>query len=153
LGGLHAVLGDIGGRVPDRDLAKTTSVDVVANVTSGGLDIGSRLVGILLVVDHLVSGEKGSNIVILGKHLNGSEDALEIVGIVRKVRVASVDGILGVVDIEHDVDAGILQSLHTLVMIGLVVNGVDSDCVDAKVLELLDITEADVRISQRIEVG
>lgn len=55
VGGLHTVLSDISSRVSNGDLAETTSADVVADITGDGLDIGSGLVSVVLVVDDLVS--------------------------------------------------------------------------------------------------
>lgn len=150
---LHSVGRDIGSGVADWNLAETTGVHVVLHVTSNSLDIGSRLVGVLFVVDDLVTGEKGKSVGVFGEHLDGGKDTLKVLGIVRGTGVATVDGVLGVVDIEDQINTGILKSLHALVVVELVVDSIDTDCVDTKVLEVLNIAETDVSVAKRILVG
>jgi hypothetical protein len=151
--GLHTVGGNIGSRVSDRNLAELASLDVVSHITSDGLDVGSGLVGILLVVHDLISGEESECVVVLGEHLDGGENALDVGSVVRRTGLGTVDGVLGVVDIENEVDASVVERLHARIMIGLVVDSVDADNVDAELLEVLDITLANIRIGERILVS
>lgn len=153
MGSLHTVLLDISGGVTNGNLAKTTGVEVVLHVTSDSLDIGSGLVRVLLVVDDFVTGKVGEGVGVGGKHLDSGKDTLEVLGVVRRAGVTTVDGVLGVVDIENQVNAGILESLHALVVVQGVVDCVNTDSVDTKILEVGDIAKADVSIAKRVLVG
>lgn len=82
MGCLHAVRRNIGSRVTDGNMSKSTSVHVVLHITSDGLDVRCGLVGIRLVIDDLVAGEESQRIVVFGEHLNSGKDALEIQSIV-----------------------------------------------------------------------
>lgn len=152
-GRLHAVGGNVGGGVSNGDLAESSRVDVVLHVTSDSLDIGSRLVGSRLVVDDLVAREEGQRVVILGKHLNSSKNALKIHGVVGGAGLKTVDGVAWVVDVKNQVNAGISEGVHALVVILGVVDGVNTNSVDAEVLEVLDVSETGLGVSERILVG
>lgn len=150
---LHTVRGHIGGRVANRDFAKTTGVHVVLHITSDSLDIGSRLVSVLFVIDDFVAREEGKRVGVLGKHLDSGENTLKVLGVVRGTRVAAVDGVLGVVDIENQVDAGILEGLHTLVVVRGVVDSIHTDGVDAKILEISNVAKANIGVAKGILVS
>lgn len=152
-GCLHAVGGNIGGGVSNGDLAESSRVDVVLHITSDSLDVGSRLVSSWLVVDDLIAREEGQRVVILGKHLNSSKNALKVHGVVGGSGLKTVDGVAWVVDVKNQVDAGISEGVHALVVILGVVDSVNTNSVDAKVLEVLDITEAGLGVSEGILVG
>ncbi len=141
VGHLIAVRFDISGGVTDGDAAKTASIDVRLDVTGDSLDVGSGGGG-SIIVDDLVGGEKEQCVVVLGKHLDGGEDALEVDLVVRCLRGGSVDAVLGGVDIKSEVDASSRKGVHAGIVVGRVVNGVDTDRVDAELLEVLDVTLA-----------
>lgn len=65
----------------------------------------------------------------------------------------AVDGVLGVVDIENEIDAGVIELLHTLVVVKSVVDSVYSNGVDSKILESGDIALANLGIGEGILVG
>lgn len=90
--------------VSDGDLAETASVDVRLDVTSDSLDVGST-VGGGIVIDDLVGGEEQQCVVVLGELLDGSEDALQVLVVVRGAGVRTIDRVEGSVDIEREVDA------------------------------------------------
>lgn len=69
------------------------------------------------------------------------------------MRVGTVDGVLLVVDIENNVDASISQSIHALVVVHAVVDSIDTDSIDAQVLELGDVSLANIGIGEGIDVG
>lgn len=150
---LHAVGGNIGSGVSDGNLAKFAGLDVVSHVTGDSLDVGSCLVGVLLVVDDLVTGEESESVFVLGEHLDGGEDTLDVGSVVRVTGLGTVDGVLGVVHIENQVDASVVEGLHTLIVAGAVVDGVDTDNVDTELLEVRDITLADLGVGKRILVS
>ena len=140
---------DVGSRVADGDLAEPASVHVRLDVTGDGLDVG-RAVGGLVVVDDLVGREEQQGVVVLCKHLDGSEDALQIHLVVRLLGVGSVDGVLGGVEVERKVDTGVGQEAHAGVVVGAVVDSVDTDSVDSKLLELGNVTLASLFIGNGV---
>lgn len=68
-------------RVSNWNFSKLALLDEVTDVTGNSLDPGSNG-GSLAIVDDLVSREEGQGVVVLGEHLNGSKDALEVDSIV-----------------------------------------------------------------------
>lgn len=140
---------DVSGRVADRDLAEAASVHVGLDVTSDGLDVWSTI-GSGIVVDDLVGREEEQSVVVLGEHLDRGEDALQVDLVVGDLRISAVDRVLGGVDVEGEVDAGVGKSVHALVMVGRVVNRVDADGVDAELLELGNVTLAARGIGNRV---
>lgn len=150
LGRLHAVLGHVGGRVADGDGAVLARLDVGPHVAVGGLDVGRGERALGLIVDDLVAGEEGEGVVVLGELVDGGEDALQVDGVVRGVGGRAVDGVQRVVDVKGNVDTGVREGLHALLVRLGVVGRVDTDNVDAKILEFLDILKADLGIGKGV---
>jgi hypothetical protein len=75
---------------------------------------------------------------------------LEVHFVVRWTWVLAIDGVFGSVDIEDKVDARVLEFLHARIVVGSVVDGVDTDRVDAQLLEFGDISLADRRVGEGI---
>ena len=107
------------------------------HVTGDGLDVGSGVV-VVRVVDDLVTGEEGEGVVVLGERYRWWR---RCTGGRRRCRrcagLGTVEGVLGSVDIEDQVDAGIGEGVHALVVVLGVVDRVDTDGVHAEVLEVL----------------
>jgi hypothetical protein len=141
VGHLVAVGLDIGSGVTDGNLAELAGVQVRLDVTGDSLDVRSA-VGGSIVVDDLVTREEQQGVVELGELLDGGEDALEVVGVVRLGRRSAVDRVLGGADVEGEVDASIGEGVHALLVVASVVDGVDADGVDAELLELGNVTLA-----------
>jgi hypothetical protein len=99
LGHLVAVRLDISSRVSNRNLSESTSVNVGLDITSHSLDV-RRTVGGGIVVDDLVGGKEKQSVVILGELLNGGEDALQVLVVVRRLRLIAPDGVERRVDVE-----------------------------------------------------
>ena len=149
LGHLETVGVDVGGGVSNRNLTELVAGQERAHVTGDGLDIGGGLGG-GAVVDNLVTGEEGKGVVVLGELLHGSEDVLQVDIVVGGLGVLTVEGVLGGVDVEDEVDASIGESVHALVVVGGVIDGVDTDGVQAEILEVLDVTLATVGIGDGV---
>jgi hypothetical protein len=96
---LVAVRLDISSRVSNRNLSESTSVNVGLDITSHSLDV-RRTVGGGIVVDDLVGGKEKQSVVILGELLNGGEDALQVLVVVRRLRLIAPDGVERRVDVE-----------------------------------------------------
>jgi len=153
LGHLQTVGIDIGSGVTDRDLAQLVAREERTDVTSDSLDVGSSLGG-GAIVDHLVTGEEGQGVVVLGERLDGGEDVLKVDVVVRRLGLGTVEGVLGGVDIQDQVDTGLSQGVHALIMVLGVVDRVHTDGVETEVLELLDVALAAIGISDGIgELG
>lgn len=89
-------------------------------------------------------------VVIFGKCVDGSKDVLEVNLVVGRMRILAVEGVLGSVDIKDEIDASVGKSLHALIVLDGVVDTVDTDGVDAQLLELLDVTLAGLRLGDGI---
>lgn len=66
------------------------------------------------------------------------------------MRVGTVEGIFGRVDIQDQVDSGVGESLHTLIVVLGVVDRVHADGVQTQVLELLNVTLAGGRVGDGV---
>ena len=151
VGELHAVLGDIRSRVSHRNLPVTTVADILAHITSDSLDVFGRQGAVDYIVDDLVAREEGKSVIVVGKSVDGGEDALEVLVVVRLVGVEAVERIEGSVGIDNDVDPGIGQHLHALVVLLGVVHHVDTDGVDAQLLKLGNVALAHLGVGQGID--
>lgn len=152
---LHAVCRDIGGSIADGNLAHALLVgNEGLDVAGDGLDVRSSLVSALFVVDDFVAGDEGKSVGVLGKFRDGGKDILDIVDVVGLVDVggSSVQSVLGVVDVEDQVNTGIGKSLHAFLVVLGVVDNVYTNGVDAEVLEVLDVTLADAGVGERVKV-
>ena len=130
-------------------MTQVARTQVRANITSHGLHVGSRSRR-RAIVDDLVTREKGQSVVILGKLLDSGKDVLEVDVVVRLLGLGAVEGVLGGVDIQHQVDAGLGQDLHALIVILGVVDRVHADGIESEILELLQVALASVGIGDGI---
>lgn len=152
---LVSVLLDIGGRVSDGNGTKLAGRNVVLDVTSDSLDIRSSESGVIRV-DNLVSGVEKEGVVVCGESVNSGEDRLEVDVVVRHGDggvVQTIEGVVRGVDIDGEVDAGVSERLHAGIVVLGVVDRVDTDGVDAQLLELDDITRAAGGVSDGVFVG
>lgn len=140
---------DIGSAISDGDLAELARVHIRLDVTGHGLDKRSA-VGGGIIVDDLVPGEKKKGVGVGSELLDCREDALEVDLVVGDLGRSAVDRVLGGVDVESEVDASIGKGVHALVVRGSVVDGVDTDSVDTKLLELGNVALAAGLIRNRI---
>jgi hypothetical protein len=62
----------------------------------------------------------------------------------------AVERVLGRVGIESQVDTGIVEHLHTLVVVLGIVDCVDTDRVDAEVLEVINIALQALEVEKRV---
>lgn len=76
---------------------------------------------------------------------------MEIDGVVRRSWGSTVKGVQWCVDIEDQVNSCIGQSGHTVIVVGSVVNGVNTNSVDTEFLELCNITGASGLVGDRID--
>jgi hypothetical protein len=138
---LHAVLGHISSGISNRDLAVSTASQVLSHVTGNSLDVlGSG--GRSSIVDDFVGGEECKSVGVAGEGINGSKNILKVYGVVRWCWVGPVDGVERAIYIEDKVDAGICEGLHANIVVGGVVDGVDTDGVHSQLLELGNVTLA-----------
>jgi len=120
--------------------------------SSDGLDIAGRAHLRALGVDNLVTGEESEDVVVSGEDLNNLKDVLEVHGSVGGpwLHIVQVLVLKGRVDIEHEVDAGSGKHGHALVVVNMGVDGVDTDGVDAELLEQEDVTSANLGVGERV---
>jgi len=145
-----SVFRNVGSGVANWNGTHTTAGTVLLHVTSDSLDVWSA-VGSGVIVDDLVSREEEKGIRVAGKCVHGGEDALEVYGVVGWGRSSTVNGIVWSVDIEGQVDTGICEGGHARIVVGSVVNSVNSYGVDSQLLELCNVTHACARIGKRVD--
>lgn len=150
LGHLLTVGVDISSRVSDRDGTVSPASNVLSHITSDSLDIWCSWGG-EIIVDNFVTGEESQCVGIVCEGIDGGEDVLEVNGVVGWVGIGSVEGVERCVDIEDQVDACSSQLGHAIIVVGGVVDSVDTDGVDAQLLELYNITLAGCGIRDRID--
>lgn len=147
---LHAVLGNVGGRVADGHLAVAALGNVLAHIASDCLDERRRESGRSGGVNNLVAGKEGQCVGVVDERINGGKDTLQVLGVVGRCRVGTVDGVQRVVDIEDGVDTSRRQGVHAGVVALGVVGDVHADSVDAQLFKFSNVAVADVCIGQGI---
>jgi hypothetical protein len=146
------VLSNVSSRVSDRDSAALAVANVLLHVTGDSLDIGRRI-GVVALVDDLVTREKEEQVVVVRESVNGGKDVLEVDVVVRAVEslsILTVERVLGGVCVESNVDTRVVEHLHALVVVLGIVNGVDTDGVDTEILEVGDIALQALEIEERV---
>ena len=141
LGHLLAVGVDISSRVSDGNGTVSAASDVLSHITSDGLDIW-RSWGGKIIVDNLVTREESQGVGVVRKRIDRGEDVLEVNRVVRWVGIGSVERVERSVDIEDQVDTCGCQLRHAVIVVGCVVDSVNTDGVDTQLLELCNITLA-----------
>lgn len=149
LGHLETVGVDISGGVTDGNLTQVLGLQVGTQVTSDGLDIGGGLGG-RTVVDNLVTGEESEGVGVTSELVDSSEDVLQVDVVVGDLGILTVQRVLGSVDIQNQVDTSLGEGIHALIVIGRVVDGVNTDGVQTEFLEVLDVTLATLGISNGV---
>lgn len=140
-GHLKSVLLDVCCRVADWDSSVTTVADVLTHIAGNSLDVGSALRA-ARVVDDFVAREECQCVVIISKSINGSKDVLQVDVIVRGIGICSIEGVERCVDVEDEVDASICQSTHARIVVGSVVDSIDTDGIDAQLLKFCNVSLA-----------
>lgn len=146
------VLGNIGGGVTDRNGTRGLVANEALHVTGDGLDV-SGSAGVVALVDDLISGEEQEKVVVVVERLDRGKDRLKVDVVVRTVKSGiglTVEGVIRSVGIESEVDTGVFEDLHTLIVVLGVVNGVDTDSVDSKILEVGNIALQSLDIEERV---
>ena len=91
---------------------------------------------------HLDSGEEEQRVVVFGECINGSKHALEIRIVVGCGRVVSIERIERAVYVQREVDARAVERSHARIVVCVVINSVDTDCVDSKLLKFCNVAFA-----------
>ena len=150
--GVEQAVTDIGGRVADRDGARSVVLDVVLDVASDGAHIRGHSADGIGLVDNLVAGEESQGVGVVLEGLDDGKSAVEIGGIVRLPRIPAAQGLAdqGRVDVKDHVHAGGIEDAGARIVVRIGVEVVDTDSVDAENLEQGGITEALVGIRQGV---
>ena len=139
----------IAGGVTNTHGAVVLGLDVGLHVTDSGLDVGAGVRGLFAVGD-LVTGEETDDVLVLGQLIH--DGGVTLVEVVVPLGVLAVDGLAGRGQIRNDVDAGLGQEIHALLVVLLRVDGVHTDGVGTEFLKHGDITLAGLGVGQRILV-
>ena len=127
------------GSISDTDGAVVLGLDVGLSVTDCCLDesAGERVVGL---VGHLVTGEETESVVVLHQLV----DDAGVTGEERRgpLCLVTVDRVAGLGQVCHNVDAGIGEGVHAVLVVLLGVDGIDTDRVGLELLEVLDVALA-----------
>ena len=140
------------GRVADAQPAVDglAAGDVGLAVAHGGLDKGrGRRVGV--VVGHLVAGEEAEGVVEGGQGVDDARVARHEGRVPR--RVVALDGDAGLTQVGNDVDAGVGQLRHALLVVLGRIHGVDADRVSAQLLQQRHVARAALGVGQRVREG
>ena len=138
------------GRVTNGNAAVVLGLDVGLGVTNGSLDEG-RSIGVSVVVGNLVTGKEAKNVGVLSHLVN--DFSVTVVQLDSPAGAVSGDGKAGLGKIGNNVDTVVGKEVETLVVVDGGVDGVDTDDVSLKLLEVGKITLASGTISQGIGEG
>ena len=97
--------------------------------------------------------EMHSELTVASELVNGGEKVLKVVGVVRPVQrleVRTVEGVLGSAGIKSEVDAGFVKHTHSLLVVSCIVHGVDTNSVDSKLPEHLNVGSERLGVEKRV---
>lgn len=142
----------VGIGVSDRDDTVNVISDVGFHVTNDGLDIVGRGLGRVVIENNLITGQERQHVIVSRENLNDTKNMFEV------HRGVCCPGQLVVqmlvlkrgVDIKNQVDSSCSQHSHTLIVIGSGVHGINTNGVDAELLEEIDITGAGLWVGKRV---
>lgn len=140
-GHLVAIGINISSRVTDRDRSVALASNILLHVTSDSLDIRSSI-GSVIRVDHFVTREEKQGVGVFGKSINGGEDILKVDVVVGFSGLGAVNSVLGCVDIQSKVNASFSKSIHASIVVSRIIDSVNANSVDSKLLKLRNITIA-----------
>lgn len=93
------------------------------------------------------------SLTVTSECVDGREEVLQVFGVVRLVeglQALAVQGVLGSAGIESKVDASLVKHTHGFIVITGVVDSVDTDGVDSKLLEHFNVGRERLSVEQRI---
>lgn len=164
------VLLDISGGVSNRDGTVGLGTDVTLHVASDGLDVGGS-VGVVPGVDNLVTREENEEVVssicqldfsknggcllltVACECVNSGEKVLQVFGVVRLVQslqALAVERVVGSAGVKGEVDAGLVEHPHSFIVVTRVVDSVDTDEVDSKLFEHLNVGRESFSVEERV---
>jgi hypothetical protein len=144
--------------------------DVTLHVAGDGLDVRGG-VGVVSGVDDLVAREEneevvssfcqlvlsktngGSLLTVACERINGGEEVLQVLGVVRLVQslqALTVERVIGSAGVEGEVDAGLVEHPHSFIVVTSVVDGVNTDEVDSKLFEHLNVGRESFGVEERV---
>ena len=91
---------------------------------------------------YLVSGEEEQRVVVFGECINGSKHALEIGIVVGCCWLISIERVERAVHVQREVNASAVERRHALIVVRRVVDSVDTNGVDSKLLKLCNVAFA-----------
>ena len=131
----------IGGVTDGEGATVILLLDVGLHVADGGLDVCHR-VGVVDLVGDFVSGEEADDVGVLGEGIDDLGVASEEIRVPG--RVVRYDGFAGRGQIGDEVDTGIGEGGHTLIVVLAGVDGVGTDNVGAQLGQVGNIALAAV---------
>lgn len=149
-GHVFADLSVVVGCIADTHWTVFLILDVGLHITDGSLN-ESTGIGVGAVVGDLVTGKETNDIRVLG-HLVNDGGVAGIQDIIP-LGVIADDGSAGLRKVGHNVDASILEQLHTLLVVLLGVDSVHTDGVGLQLLHQGDITLAGLYVCKGILVA
>lgn len=142
----------VGIRVSDRNDTMNMLSDIRLHVADDSFDIVGRGLSRATIENDLVTSQERQRVVVPREDLNDTENMLEVH---RSVcgpwhLVVQVLVLQRRVDIENQVDSSSSQKGHTLIMVGSRVYRVNTNSVDTKLLEEVDITGTGLWVGKRV---
>ncbi|KAH3661586.1 hypothetical protein OGAPHI_006434 [Ogataea philodendri] len=132
--GWDSGLGVIIGGVTNRNVSVSTVLHVLFHISDGSFNEWGSI-GVGRVGDHLITGKETEDIVVLVEHVN--DRGVSLVQVHGPGRTGGLDGLFRSGKIRDHVNSGILEQLHTSIVVSRGVDSIDSDDVDSEVLEVL----------------
>jgi hypothetical protein len=115
-----------------------------------------RLSGYIVSLIQRLTDQQTNRLVrltIACERIDGREKVLQVLSVVRLVKslqAFTVEGVVRSAGIESEVDAGLVQHPHSIVVVTSIVDGVNTDGVDSKLLKHLDVGLECFSVEKRI---
>jgi hypothetical protein len=127
------------GSVTDADFTVVLLLDVGLRITNGSLD-ESASNGVVWLVGDFITRKETESVVVLHHLVDNAHIALVEGG--RPSWIVTNDRVFGLGQVRNNVDASISERGHTILVVLGRVDGIDTDRVGLKLLEILDVTLA-----------
>ena len=135
------VLLHVRSRVSDWDRSIASAANILLHVASHRLHIWGT-VRVAGIVNHFIARQERHGISVVGEGIDCSKNGLEVDAVVRFLGIVTVQGVQGRVGVQDEVNPGVGEGIHAIVVVSGIVDRVDTDGVDSELGEIWNIARA-----------
>ena len=127
--------------IPNWDSSVTPAANILFHISRDGFHVRCA-VCVGDIINDFVAGKESESVRVIGEGINGSKDTLQVHAVVRFFWLFSIQRVLGRVGVEYEIYSGVGKSVHAIIVVLGIVDGVDSNRVDAEFGEVGNVSRA-----------